>query len=174
MTKIATLQVVPSGERDIVLTRRFDAPRALVFDAWIKPELLKRWLLGPPGWAMTECDVDPWVGGSYRFAWQRDAGGAERSRLGMRGVYRAIVRPERIVQTERFDEPWYPGEAEVTVTLAEQRGTTALTVTTRYEMRETRDAVLATGMADGVAASYGRLADLLASAATDDRGAISR
>jgi uncharacterized protein YndB with AHSA1/START domain len=83
--------------------------------------------------------------------------------MGMGGLYREIVAPERIVNTERFDEAWYPGEALNTLVLVEKGGRTTLTQTVRYESREARDAVLKSGMESGVAASYERLADLLAS-----------
>jgi uncharacterized protein YndB with AHSA1/START domain len=83
--------------------------------------------------------------------------------MGMGGLYREIVAPERIVHTERFDEAWYPGEALNTLVLVEKGGRTTLTQTVRYESREARDAVLKSGMESGVAASYERLADLLAS-----------
>ena len=80
----------------------------------------------------------------------------------MGGVYREVARPERIVCTEKFDQPWYPGEALDTLTLVEHDGKTTLTTTVRYESREARDAVLKTPMEQGVAASYDRLAELLA------------
>jgi uncharacterized protein YndB with AHSA1/START domain len=81
----------------------------------------------------------------------------------VRGVFREIVSPERFVATEKFDEPWYPGEALVTNTLVERDGKTTLTLTVRYESPEARDAVLKTPMAKGVAANYDRLAEMLAS-----------
>src|SRR5437588_692880 len=133
MKSAGTLQLTAPGERDIVMTRVFDAPCQLVFDAHTKPELVKHWLLGPPGWSMPVCEIDLRVGGAYRFAW-RSADGNE---MGMRGVYREIVTPERFVATEKFDEPWYHGEALVTNTLAEQGGgKTTLTLTVRYESPE--------------------------------------
>jgi uncharacterized protein YndB with AHSA1/START domain len=82
--------------------------------------------------------------------------------MGMRGVLREIVVPERLVATEKFDQPWYPGEAIATNVLVEQGGRTTLTLTVRYESRETRDAVLKTPMDKGVAAGYDRLEELLA------------
>jgi len=160
MKRAATLQLTAPGEREIVMTRVFDAPRQLVFDAHTKPELVKRWLLGPPGWSMPVCEIDLRVGGKYRYVWRHDREGTE---MGMGGVYREIVTPERIVNTERFDEAWYPGEAVDTLVLVERGGRTTLTLTLRYESREARDAVLKSGMESGVTASYDRLADLLAS-----------
>ena len=160
MKSAGTLQVTAPGEREIVMTRVLDAPRKLVFDAFTKPELVRRWLLGPPGWSMPVCEIDLRVGGKYRYVWRKDSDGAE---MGMGGVYREIVVPERLVTTERFDEAWYPGEAVGTLVLVEQRGRTTVTQTMLYESREARDAVLKSGMEKGVAASYDRLADLLAS-----------
>ncbi len=159
MKRAAPLQLTAPGEREIVMTRVLDAPRKLVFDAFTKPELLKQWLLGPPGWSMPLCEIDLRVGGKYRYVWRQDSDGTE---MGMGGVYREIVVPERLVTTERFDEAWYPGEAVGTLVLVEQRGRTTVTQTMRYESREARDAVLKSGMEKGVAASYDRLADLLA------------
>jgi uncharacterized protein YndB with AHSA1/START domain len=153
-----TLQVTTPSDREIAMTRVFDAPRRLVFEALTRPDLLKRWLLGPPGWEMVVCELDPKVGGAYRYEWRREADG---SSMGMGGVLREIVPPERLVATEKFDQPWYPGEALVTQVLAEQGGQTTLTVTIRYESQEVRDGVLRSPMEEGVAASYDRLAELL-------------
>jgi uncharacterized protein YndB with AHSA1/START domain len=154
-----TLQVTTRGEREIVMTRVLDAPRTLVFDAFTKPELVRQWLLGPPGWSMPVCEIDLRVGGKYRYVWRRDKDGTE---MGMGGVYREVVIPERIVSTEEFDEAWYPGEAVGTLVLVEQDGKTTVTQTVLYESRETRDAVLKSPMESGVAASYDRLEELLA------------
>jgi uncharacterized protein YndB with AHSA1/START domain len=101
------------------------------------------------------------VGGAYRYLW-RNADGTE---MGMRGIILEIVVPERLVATEKFDQSWYPGEALDTTILTEQAGKTTLTLTVRYESRETRDAVLKTPMESGVAAGYDRLAELLATQA---------
>ena len=159
MKNAAALQVKANADREIVMTRVFDAPRNLVFDAFTKPELLKQWLLGPPGWTMPVCEIDLRIGGSYRYVWRRDADGTE---MGCGGVYREIVPPERLVQTERFDNPWYPGESLITTVLDEQRGKTTLTATMLYESRDAREGILKSGIGSGVAASYDRLAELLA------------
>ncbi|HEV2842730.1 MAG TPA: SRPBCC domain-containing protein [Chthoniobacterales bacterium] len=82
------------------MTRAFDATRDLVFDALTKPELVKRWLLGPPGWSMPICEIDLKVGGAYRYVWRHEDG----REMGMGGTYREIVRPERLVNTELFDK----------------------------------------------------------------------
>ena len=93
--------------------------------------------------------------------------------MGMRGVCREFVPPQRIVQTELFDDPWYHGEALVTTVLVEQGGGTTLTTTVRYESREARDAVLKSHMTQGVTASYDRLAELLASRTHELKNAAS-
>ena len=160
MSSNKTLQVSANGDREIVMTRVFDAPRELVFEAWTKPELLRRWLLGPPGWEMIVCDVDYSEGGETRFVW-RNASGEE---MGMRMIGVEFVPPERIVCIERFDQAWYPGgEARTTLTFIERDGKTTATTTVRYESQAARDLVLKSGMASGVEASYDRLEALLAS-----------
>ena len=156
-TSKVKLQITTPSDREIAMTRVFDAPRRLVFDAFTKPELVKQWLLGPPGWTMPVCEIDLRVGGAYRYVWRHTNG----KEMGMGGVYREIVPQERLVCTELFDEAWYPGEALVTTTLVEQGGRTTLTSTVLYVSQETRDAVLKSGMESGVVASYDRLEELL-------------
>src|SRR5260370_26293698 len=104
MKNTGTLQVTTPSEREVVMTRVFDAPRRLVFDALTKPELFKRWF-GPRGWSLAVCEIDLKVGGAWRSV-LRGPGGKE---LGMRGVYQEIGPPERFVRTESFDDS--PGEA---------------------------------------------------------------
>jgi len=159
MTEAGALKLTTRGDREIVMTRVFDAPRALVFKAFTTPELVKQWLLGPPGWSMPVCEIDLRVGGRYRYVWRHTHG----NEMGMGGVYREIVAPEKVVATEKFDESWYPGEAVGTILLIEQGGRTTLTQTVLYESREARDGVLKSPMESGVAAGYDRLATLLAS-----------
>jgi uncharacterized protein YndB with AHSA1/START domain len=159
MKNVGALTVTASGDREIVMTRVLDAPRELVFEAFTKPELLKRWLLGPDGWTMIVCEYDPRPGGKYRYVWRRDADGTQ---MGMGGVIREIVPPARIVATEKFDESWYPGEAVGTLVLVEKGGKTTVTQTVRYDSREARNGVLKSPMESGVAASYDRLAAILA------------
>jgi uncharacterized protein YndB with AHSA1/START domain len=159
MMNAGTLKVTTPSDLEIAMTRVFSAPRRLVFEALTKPELVKQWLLGPPGWTMPVCEIDLRVGGAFRYVWRH----AEGREMGMGGVFREIVPQERIVHTELFDEAWYAGEALVTNVLVEQGGKTTLTLTSRFETRETRDAVLKSGMESGVAVSYDRLEQLLAS-----------
>jgi uncharacterized protein YndB with AHSA1/START domain len=159
MKNTGILQVTTPSEREIAMTRVFDAPRSLVFDAWTKPELLKRWLGERGGWTFAVCEVDLKVGGTYRFVWR----GPDGTEMGMGGVYREIVRPERLVATEKFDDPWYEGEALDTTVLVEKDGKTTVTTTVLYKSQQVRDAVLKTPMERGIAESYDKLAEVLAS-----------
>src|SRR3954462_15764579 len=153
MNTTGSLQVTTLSDREIVMTRAFNAPRRLVFDAWTKPELIKRWLGVMGGWSMPVCEVDLRVGGAYHFVWQ----GPNDQKMGLRGEYREITPPEQIVNTEAFDESWYLGEALVTLDLVEQDGRTTATMTVRYDSPEARDAVLKSPMSSGVERSYAAL-----------------
>ncbi|MEX2110309.1 MAG: SRPBCC family protein [Gemmatimonadaceae bacterium] len=146
------------SDREIAMIRVFDAPRSMVFDAWTKPELLKQWLVRS-GWTFPVCEIDLRVGGKYRWVWRSPAG----KDMGMGGVYREIVRPERIVATEKFDDPWYEGEAVDTMTFVEKGGKTTLTTTVLYASREVRDSVLKSPMEKGIAENYDNLDKVLAS-----------
>ena len=106
MAKSGALTVTARGDREIVMTRTFNAPRRLVWEAYTKPELLKKWLLGPDGWYFITCEVDLRVGGKYRYVWKNDE---KNQTLGMGGEYREIAAPGRLVCTEKFDD--FPGEA---------------------------------------------------------------
>ena len=158
MLNTGTLKVTTPSEREIEMTRVFDAPSHLVFDAMTKPELMKQWF-GPHGWNLVVCEVDFRVGGAWRFVLE----GPDGEKMGMSGVYREIVPGERTVHSESFDD--YPGDSTVTVVLTEHDGRTTLTATVLYESQEGRDAVVASGMEHGAAETYDRLADLLPSLA---------
>src|SRR5215813_7749316 len=132
MKNTGTLKVTTPSDREIVLTRVFNAPRHLVFDALSKPELLKRWF-GPHGWSLSTCEVDFRVGGGFRFILQ----GPDGQQMGMRGTYREIAPPERSVHMESFDD--FPGESQVTSTLIEKDGKTTLTAVVLYPSKEVRD-----------------------------------
>jgi uncharacterized protein YndB with AHSA1/START domain len=153
------VNVSAEGESSILITRTFDAPPELVFDAHTECKLIKRWLLGPDGWSMPVCEVDLRVGGKYRYVWKREATGHE---MKMGGEYREIERPEKLVATEKFDDPWYEGEAVSTITLMETSGKTYFRNMITYQSREIRDSVLKSPMEEGVARSYDRLEELLA------------
>jgi uncharacterized protein YndB with AHSA1/START domain len=143
------------SDREIAMTRVFDAPRGLVFEAWTRPEHVPNWMLGPPGWTMPVCEIDLRPGGVWHFVWRRSDG----SEMEMRGEYREIVPPERLVSTESWGGDW--PETINTVTLTEENGKTTMTLTVLYPSKEARDAVLKTGMKDGVSQSFERLADYL-------------
>jgi uncharacterized protein YndB with AHSA1/START domain len=161
MRNSGNLQVISPSDREIAMIRVFDAPRQRVLDALIKPELLKQWFNGPPGWSLVVCEMDLKVGGVYRYVWR----GPDGSEMGMGGVYQEVALPDRIVATESFDEPWYPGKAVATMLLAEQDGKTTITNKVRYSSRKARDAVLKTPMEHGVAMGYDLLEKLLTATA---------
>jgi uncharacterized protein YndB with AHSA1/START domain len=144
------------SDREITLTRLFDAPRDLVFEAMSKPEHVRRW------WGILDdqhsvivCDIDFRVGGAWRFV-----GRGPRGEYGFHGVYREIAAPERVVFTEIYD-PFPDAESVVTSVLTEERGKTRLTVTALYPSLDVRDMVLKTGMEKGAAISYDRLEDVV-------------
>ncbi len=159
MRKTGALQITTPSDREIVMTRTFDAPRRLVWDAYTKPELLTQWLGVFGGWTFAVCEIDLRVGGRYRWVWQNPDG----YRMGMGGVYQEIDKPERIVCTEKFDDPWYEGEGLDTVEFTEENGRTTLTTTVLYDSKAARDSVLASPMEQGVAAGYDKLQELLES-----------
>jgi uncharacterized protein YndB with AHSA1/START domain len=156
MRNTGTLKVTIPSDREIVMTRVFDAPRTMVYDAFRKPELLKRWF-GPRGWTLVVAEVDWRVGGGFRFVMR----GPDGQEMGMRGKYRELAPPEKSVHMESFDD--FPGESQVTGIFTEQNGKTTLTVTVLYDSKEVRDAVLQSGIEHGAAETYDRLAELLAS-----------
>jgi uncharacterized protein YndB with AHSA1/START domain len=153
---VNTLTVTTPTDREIVLSREFDAPRRLVFEAWTKPELLMRWY-GARGWWLTGCEVDLRVGGRYRFV----SAGPGGETMVQSGVYREVVPPERLVHTELFDDQSYPGETLITHDFTERTSRTTVTTTVVYATREGRDTVLRYPMRRGVGESYDRLAELL-------------
>lgn len=158
-TKAETLKLTTPSDREIEMTRVFDAPRHLVFDALTQPELIRRWY-GPEGWSMSVCEVDLKVGGKWRFVSRQPSG----KEIGQRGIYREVVPSERLVNTELWDD-WDVGEVLVTTVFAERDGRTTLTVTTLFPSQEVRDALINSGMASGAAETYDKLAELLASMA---------
>lgn len=161
MSDSGNLVIRTQGDREIVMTRRFNAPKHRVFEAWTKPDLLKRWLLGPEGWSMPVCTVDLRKGGTCRFVWKKDKTGEE---MGMTITYVEIVPNEKIVGTEKFDQAWYEGEAHSTLVFAESAGKTTVTNIICYANQATRDGVLKSGMERGVAASYDRLEQIVTEA----------
>lgn len=149
-------QVTLPSDREVQVRRSFRAPRALVYRAYTEPELVRRWLLGPPGWSMPVCEMDVRVGGRYRWRWRNDKDGSE---FGFAGTFREVTPPSRLVHTETYD-PGTVGdvhpqsEALVSVTFMEQSGITTVTTLIDFGSKEARDAAVATGMTDGMEQSY--------------------
>lgn len=158
------LKITALTDREILMTRLFDAPRDLVFDAFTKSHLIRRWLTGPTGWSLPVCEVDLKAGGSLRYVWRHTNG----TDMGMSGVFREIRRPERIVHSELFDEDWTGGETPVTTVFTEKDGQTTMRQTILYVSREARDAVLRSPMEGGVVQSYNSLDKVLASLQSQD------
>lgn len=154
-----SVTVTTPTDREIVITRVFDAPRRLVFDAWTQPQHLPHWMLGPEGWSMTVCEIDLRPGGAQRFGWQHTNG----STMEIRGVYKEITPAERLVSTESWGGNW--PETLNTLVLIEENGKTTATMTILYPSKEARDAALQSGMKEGMAISYRRLEDYLRAAA---------
>ena len=150
------LTISAKGDLEIVWTRAFNAPPEFVFEALTTPALVQRWLLGPDGWTMPVCEIDLRVGGSYRYVWSH----AQQGTMGVGGVYREIKIPCRIVQTEKFDQAWYPGEALQTLELKKEGGMTWMTASALFETKEARDAALNSNMEKGMVPSYDRLDEI--------------
>ena len=151
-----TFKVSTPADREIVLTRLFDAPRRLVFDAMTRPEHVKRWWgILDDRYSLTVCDIDLRPGGAWRWV-----GRGPQGEFAFHGVYREIAAPDRLVFTEIYD-PFPDVESVVTQVLTEEGGKTRLTVTALYPSLEVRDSVLQTGMARGAGISYDRLDDLV-------------
>jgi uncharacterized protein YndB with AHSA1/START domain len=151
------LSITTPTDREIEVVRMFDAPRSLVWACHTQPELVRRWLLGPPGWTMPVCEIDLRVGGRYRFAWAHG-----ETTMAVGGVFREVVAPEKLAKSELFDEDWTGGEVLGTQVFEERDGRTTLTTTYLYASREARDGALATPMADGLETGYRRLDELVA------------
>ena len=158
-------QVSLPSDREVAVTRSFNAARDLVWEAYTTPELVKRWLLGPPGWTMPVCEMDVRVGGKFRWMWRSEEDG---SQFGFHGRFEEVEEPAKIRHTEAYDpgdiggSMGEAGEAMVTLTLTEAGGITTLTTLVDYGSKEARDAALSTGMTDGMEMSYQKLEELLA------------
>lgn len=155
-----SLMITTPSDREIAMTRSFDAPRELVFDAHTKPELVRQWL--GAGWMDWEvCEIDLRAGGKYRYVWARDD-----FRMGMGGEFTEVSVPKRYAATEKFDEAWYDGGATSSVDFTEIDGTTTVTMTVKYDSKEIRDKVLESPMEKGVSAGYDLLEQVLANVTT--------
>ena len=154
------LQISTPSDREVLMTREFSATPQMLFDAWTKPELLKRWF-GPPGWELPECEVDLRIGGRWRYL-MRKAPGSESQytgeEMGISGTYQDIQEPALLVTDEKFDEAWYEGDCMDYLEFVDQGGgKTLFKLTTVYDSKEVRDMVLGTGAAGGVNESLDRL-----------------
>jgi uncharacterized protein YndB with AHSA1/START domain len=153
----STFTVTTPSDTEIRMTRLFDAPRRLVFEAMTKPEHVKQWWgrLGE-GYSVPVCEIDLRPGGKWRFVNRHPNGEAA-----FHGEYREITPPSRLVFTEIFED--FPDSVSVvTSEFTEEDGKTRLTATVAYPSREVRDMVLASGMSGGAGVSYDRLEDLVA------------
>ena len=145
-----TVDVTLPSEREIQVKRTFRASAARLWDCHTKPELVKKWLLGPDGWTMPVCDIDLRVGGTYHYEWSNGD-----MQFGTRGKYLELAAPHRIVFSETMDG--FPTESHNTFTLEEKDGVTTLTMLMDFQTKDVRDAALQSGMTDGMATSFDRL-----------------
>jgi uncharacterized protein YndB with AHSA1/START domain len=158
MIENITVTITTPSDREAVVTREFNAPAALVFDAVTKADLIQRWY-GPPG-SIDACESDPRVGGSFRFAFT--AGGKQMAKY---GVYEEFDAPRRFVRTERY-EGWDAYEARLSVELVERNGKTTMTQRFLFPTKELRDQVMKTGLTpQGMSAFYARLDEIVGSMA---------
>ncbi|MBD2677658.1 MULTISPECIES: SRPBCC family protein [Nostoc] len=147
------------SDREIIITRVFNAPRRLLFEAWTQPEHVKRWFGGCSSMTMTVCEIDLRVGGSWRYVLHDSSNGTDH---GFSGEYREIVPSERLVSTERY-EPVPNSDRLNTLTLTEEDGKTTLHIHIQHQSREQRDGHLQSGMEVGLRQTLNRLEELLQS-----------
>lgn len=152
------LDISLPSDRELRIKRSFSAPRQLVWDCHTKPELVRRWLLGPPGWEMPVCDIDLRVGGKYRYEWEDKSRGKT---MGMDGVFTDVAKPRHLGSREIFDEDWTGGETDVSQAFDEHEGRTTLTLTVHFRSKEARDGAAASGMTEGMDQGYARLDEVL-------------
>lgn len=160
-----TADVTLPGDSTVQVRRSFRAPVALVWRAHTDPKLFATWMLGPPGWTMPVCEMDVRVGGAFRCVWRSDAEGKQ---FGIHGAYREVSAPVRLAHTEFYDPGDVggdPGQGSLqTLAFQERDGVTTLVSLMDFYTREARDAAVATGMTDGMEASYARLEETLTTA----------
>jgi uncharacterized protein YndB with AHSA1/START domain len=159
-TSSSTTKVSLPSDKEILITREFDAPRELVFKAMMDPKLISRWW-GPRKYETIVDKMDVRPGGTWRFI-NRETDGTE---FAFRGEYREIVPPERVVQTFEF-EPLAGHISVETATFTEQNGRTLLTTHTRFASKEDRDGMIESGMESGLRETHDRFAELLATLKT--------
>jgi uncharacterized protein YndB with AHSA1/START domain len=145
-----------TADRELVITRSYDAPAHLLFRAWSQPEHIMRWF-GPEGWPVTHCEMDFRVGGTYRFA-MTGPDGEQGTPFG--GTYLEIVPNEKIVYDDAFESPGAE-RMVMTVTFEESGGQTTLTVHTLFPSVAMKDKHLEMGMEEGLGMSLDQLGDLV-------------
>ena len=161
MTPKKGLQISTPTDTTIVLTRTFNAPCRLVWDAMFTPDRMRRWMLPPPGWTLTICECEARVGGALRLAWKSEEADPAMT---LQGVFTEVVLHERIVHTETMAL----GSGQTIGSLlemhefAEQDGTTTMRITQTYDSKQDRDGALASGMDQGMEAGYMQLDAVLA------------
>jgi uncharacterized protein YndB with AHSA1/START domain len=149
-----------TGDRELVVTRTFNGPARIVFDAWTKPELLKRWWAPKSfGVSLFECEQDVRVGGAYRFAFGRDPKSPEV----FAGRYLEVNPPSRLVLTQVYERMAQVGEVVVTATFEESQGRTRLTLRQLFPSKEALEGALASGMERGMRVTLDQLDELVAS-----------
>jgi uncharacterized protein YndB with AHSA1/START domain len=167
------LAVDAVGDLAIVMTRDVAAPGHLVFDAWTKPEQVARWL-GGRNWTVAVCDIDLRVGGAWRYVLH----GPENMKLGLKGTYREIAPPARLVYTESCDDgeggtlrgrmEMFTGESVNTLTFVERGGITTVTYHLLYPDRAARDRMIGSGMTHGVAENFDCIEEMLGARAPQE------
>ncbi len=157
------IEVSQPSDREVRVVRTFKAPRQLVWDAHTNPDLIRKWMLGPPGWDMPECEMDVRVGGAYRWRWRNQADGKE---FGFYGEFTEVNEPGRIAHTQHYDPGDIGGAMEsgepalISTDYTESNDVTTLTMTMQFASKEIRDGAVSTGMTDGMEIGYARLDDM--------------
>jgi len=158
----APAEVSLINDTQIQVVRDFEAPRSVVYMAFVTPALVRRWLLGPPGWTMPLCDIDLRVGGKYHYRWESRE---KDQAFGLWGTFDAIEPERRLLSRESFEDTEPTGEARVDTLFTDRGAATRVTYIITAESREARDAALATGMTDGMEMSFKQLDTVLAEGA---------
>ncbi len=162
------IEVTQPSDREVRVVRAFKAPRQLVWDAHTKPELVQKWMLGPPGWSMPVCEMDVRAGGDYKWRWRSDEDGKQ---FGFHGTFTEVNAPTKLVHDEYYDAGDVGGDmpsnepAVITLELSEADGVTTLVCTMTFASKEARDGAVSTGMTDGMEMGYVRLDDMFKQAA---------
>ena len=152
-----TLRISTLSDREVMMSRTFTAPRALVFKACTDPEFVPQWMLGPDGWTMPVCEIDLRPGGTWHFVWRKQDG----KEMSMHGTYLEVTPPDRVVTTENWGGEW--PETTNTLSFTEKDGETTYSIKILYPSKEARDSAMKTGMKEGEGQSFDRLEELLAS-----------